>query len=418
MYARSPAQGRIRSSTPMLCQQRSPTPASATGICPSLAVCVTGQRELCRRPMRYGEWRPSAIMPITLPLTRSERDWTNYERSPVINAAPSCVLKRCGGAATAASSPTTCWRKGFRWRISWDTTRSTARSSRLACDCYPTGRSYIQPRRRRSMQSADSTPAHVDCTCVYTESLCDGIKTRSASECLRVRGDFVRHQEAAMSEQENKLDGPDFAQGVQLADLVEGSMILGHVAGESVVLARAGGALFAIGAECTHYHGPLAEGMLVADTVRCPWHHACFSLGTGEALGAPALNPVACWRVEQRDDRIFVEHKQELLEPHRAAGAAPAGSPAKIVIVGGGAAGFAAAEKLRRERYEGDLVMVSGEEVPPVDRPNLSKDYLAGKAPEEWIPLRPASFYSENGIDLRLGTNATGIDVRAREVVF
>jgi nitrite reductase/ring-hydroxylating ferredoxin subunit len=80
-----------------------------------------------------------------------------------------------------------------------------------------------------------------------------------------------------MSEQENKLDGPDFGRGVPLADLAEGGMILGHAAGESVVLARTGGAWFAIGAECTHYHGPLAEGTLVADTVRCPWHHACFT---------------------------------------------------------------------------------------------------------------------------------------------
>src|SRR6266849_1994414 len=136
-----------------------------------------------------------------------------------------------------------------------------------------------------------------------------------------------------------------------------------------------------------------AEGLVVGDTVRCPWHHACFSLKTGEALHAPAFSPLACWKVERRDDRIFVTHKKELMEPHRTVGVAPAGSPSKIV-------------------------MVSGEEVPPVDRPNLSKDYLAGKAPEEWVPLRPDSFYSENGIDLRLGTNATNIDGRAREVVF
>ena len=101
-----------------------------------------------------------------------------------------------------------------------------------------------------------------------------------------------------MSEQEKKLDGPDFAQGVALADIAEGGMILGHAAGEAVLLARRGHQLFAIGAECTHYHGPLAEGVLVEDTVRCPWHHACFSLRTGEALRAPALNPVPCWRVE------------------------------------------------------------------------------------------------------------------------
>ena len=114
-----------------------------------------------------------------------------------------------------------------------------------------------------------------------------------------------------MSEQEEKLDGPDFAQGVPFGNLAEGSMIVGHVAGEAVVLARTGGALFAIGAECTHYHGPLAEGMLVADTVRCPWHHACFSLRTGEALRAPALNPVARWRVEQQDGKISVGEKLE-----------------------------------------------------------------------------------------------------------
>ena len=114
-----------------------------------------------------------------------------------------------------------------------------------------------------------------------------------------------------MSEQEKRLDGPDFAQGVALADIAEDGMILGHVAGGSVLLARRGHELFAIGAECTHYHGPLAEGILVEDTVRCPWHHACFSLRTGEALRAPALNPVPCWRVEQRNGTVYVREKIE-----------------------------------------------------------------------------------------------------------
>ncbi len=184
--------------------------------------------------------------------------------------------------------------------------------------------------------------------------------------------------------------GPDLTQGVPVDRLSDGRMLAGHVGEEVVLLVQRGNDFFAVGATCTHYGGPLADGLVVGDTVRCPWHHACFSLRTGEALHAPAFSPLACWKVERRNDRLFVQHKQELLEPHRTAGATPAGSPAKIVIVGGGAAGFAAAEKLRRERYEGDLVMVSGEEVPP----------------------------AENGIDLRLGTNATGIDVRAREVVF
>src|SRR5258708_1059100 len=120
--------------------------------------------------------------------------------------------------------------------------------------------------------------------------------------------------------------------------LSDGRMLAGDVGEEALVLVRRGDDFFAVDAACTHYGGPLAEGLLVGDTVRCPWHHACFSLKTGEALDAPAFSPLACWKVERRDDRIFVEYKQELLEPHRAAGAAPAGSPAKIVIVGGGAA--------------------------------------------------------------------------------
>lgn len=187
-------------------------------------------------------------------------------------------------------------------------------------------------------------------------------------------------------------DGPDLAQGVPVDRLADGGMLAGHVGEEPVLVVRRGDDLFAVGATCTHYGGPLADGLVVGDTVRCPWHHACFSLKTGEALHAPAFSPLACWEVEQRDNRIFVQRKKKVLEPRRAEGAAPSGSLSKIVIVGGGAAGFAAAEKLRRERYEGDLVMVSGEEVTPVDRPNLSKDYLAGKAPEEWVPLRPDSF--------------------------
>jgi len=217
-----------------------------------------------------------------------------------------------------------------------------------------------------------------------------------------------------MSEENAKLAGPDFAEGVPVADLAEGGMILGQVAGEAVLLARNGGALFAIGAECTHYHGPLAEGVLVADTVRCPWHHACFSLRSGEALRAPALNPVTCWRVEQRDGTIYVREK---LEPaRRPARTAADAAPESIVIIGGGAAGNAAAEMLRREGYAGPVTMVSADDAGPYDRPNLSKDYLAGTAPEEWIPLRSSEFYAERGIELKLGVRAMAIEAKAREI--
>jgi apoptosis-inducing factor 3 len=215
-----------------------------------------------------------------------------------------------------------------------------------------------------------------------------------------------------MSSEQAKPSGPDLAQGVAFADIADGGMLLGHVDGEAVLLARRGEALYAIGATCTHYSGPLAEGLMVDDTVRCPWHHACFSLRTGEALAAPALNPVSCWRVEREQDRVIVREK--LAE--RPAPKATGPSPGPIVILGGGAAGNAAAEMLRREGYEGGITMLSADESGPYDRPNLSKDYLAGTASEDWIPLRPESFYREHGIDLVLGARAAAIDRVAKRV--
>src|SRR6476659_5748828 len=103
-----------------------------------------------------------------------------------------------------------------------------------------------------------------------------------------------------MSATQSETTGPDLTQGIALDALADGAMLAGHVGDDQVLLARRGNEFFAIGATCTHYNGPLAEGLLVGDTVRCPWHHACFSLRTGEALRAPALNPLGCWSTELR----------------------------------------------------------------------------------------------------------------------
>jgi NADPH-dependent 2,4-dienoyl-CoA reductase/sulfur reductase-like enzyme/nitrite reductase/ring-hydroxylating ferredoxin subunit len=214
----------------------------------------------------------------------------------------------------------------------------------------------------------------------------------------------------------NQSETPDLAGGIAEGDLADGAMLVGHVGEEAVLLVRRGAEVFAIGATCTHYGGPLGEGLMVADTVRCPWHHACFSLRTGEALAAPALTATACWRIERRDGRLFVREKvSEAARPMPARAQPSAG---RMVIIGGGAAGYAAAEMLRREGYGGAVTIVSADHAPPYDRPNLSKDYLAGTAPEEWIPLRPDEFYAENGIELRLGTTATAIDVAGRRIVL
>ncbi len=215
-----------------------------------------------------------------------------------------------------------------------------------------------------------------------------------------------------MSGGEAQLSGPDLAAGIAFADLPDGGSLLGHLAGEPVLVVRRGEEVFAVGATCTHYGGPLAEGVVVGDTVRCPWHHACFSLRTGEAVRAPALNPVACYRVERTGDRIVVGEKIET-HPERSAP-----GPDPILIVGAGAAGNAAAEALRRAGYRGTVRLLGAEDEPPYDRPNLSKDYLAGSAPEEWIPLHPRELYAEHRIELALGNRVTAIDPRAKTVTL
>ena len=219
-----------------------------------------------------------------------------------------------------------------------------------------------------------------------------------------------------MAQDQPDPSGPDLAHGIPEATLPDGGKLVGHVGDDEVLLVRRGADIFAIGAHCTHYHGPLVDGLVVGETVRCPWHHACFDLRTGEALRAPALSPVPCWAVERHDGKIFVLGKREGSKLPRGK---PAGrAPEKVVIVGGGAAGFAAAEMLRRRDYQGSIVMLSTDDALPYDRPNLSKDYLAGSAPEDWVPLRGKDFYSEHGIDVQLRQEAVGIDIKGREVLL
>jgi apoptosis-inducing factor 3 len=208
---------------------------------------------------------------------------------------------------------------------------------------------------------------------------------------------------------------PDLAQGFDGASVADGGMLLGRVGDDDVLVARVGNDWFAVGAKCTHYRGPLAEGLLVGDTVRCPLHHACFSLRTGEALRAPAFDPIACWRVDREGDRVFVREK---LPQQTAASAAPANVPSSVIIVGGGAAGSAAADMLKREGYTGPIAIINADADPPVDRPNLSKDYLAGEAQDDWIPVWSAESYAERGIDLILERRVTAIDAAARAVLL
>ena len=216
---------------------------------------------------------------------------------------------------------------------------------------------------------------------------------------------------------ENDAPRPDFRDGFALEGLPDGGSVLGRVDTEDAILVRQGDQLFAVGAHCTHYHGPLAEGLVVDETVRCPWHHACFSLRTGEALRAPALDPIPCWRVERVGDLAYVREKVIASGPHTSPPSSRSGSqPESVVIIGGGGAGLAAAEMLRRGGYDGSLTMLSADDSPPTDRPNLSKDFLAGTAKDEWIPLQAAEFYTERRIDLVLNARVSSLDTRKKLV--
>jgi len=207
--------------------------------------------------------------------------------------------------------------------------------------------------------------------------------------------------------------GPDLVKGVALASVPAEGVLAGHVDGSPVLLSRLQDAIFAVSGACTHYGAALAEGLVVDGEVHCPWHHACFSLRTGQALKAPAFAALKTWRVDIVGDTVFVRDAPGETKPEPAR---PRTNPDRIVIVGGGAAGFAAAERLRGLGFSGSLTMLSADDAAPCDRPNLSKDYLAGTASEDWIPLQPAEFYRDQRIDLRLACDVARIDTASRDV--
>jgi NADPH-dependent 2,4-dienoyl-CoA reductase/sulfur reductase-like enzyme/nitrite reductase/ring-hydroxylating ferredoxin subunit len=216
-----------------------------------------------------------------------------------------------------------------------------------------------------------------------------------------------------MSQSDAPPPGPDFSLGVLLVSIPYSGVLAGHVDGTAVLLARTDGEIHALSGTCTHYGAPLAEGLVVGDEIRCPWHHACFSLRSGRARHAPAFAPLATWQVDIIDDMVFVRGEAA---PKDAPSTRPLGMPGRIVIIGGGAAGYAAALRLRELGFAGSLTMLSADDAAPYDRPNLSKDYLAGTAPADWIPLQGADFYTGHGIDLRLDCQVAGIDTGARQV--
>jgi NADPH-dependent 2,4-dienoyl-CoA reductase/sulfur reductase-like enzyme/nitrite reductase/ring-hydroxylating ferredoxin subunit len=213
-----------------------------------------------------------------------------------------------------------------------------------------------------------------------------------------------------------RLTGPDLSAGIEISRVPENMPLLGHANGAAVILVRKESVFHALGATCSHYSGPLGDGIVVGQTVRCPWHHACFDLRTGEAVGAPALDSIPCYEVVRNGDRVSVGAKKTPLLPVLAPSSGNVAS--KIVIVGAGAAGAAAAEKLRRLGYAGAVTLVGDEAPGPVDRPNLSKDFLAGNAPMEWVTLRDDAFYEKLQIEFIKGDAAVELEVKDKSITL
>ena len=205
----------------------------------------------------------------------------------------------------------------------------------------------------------------------------------------------------------------------RLSDLRDGEMKEVSVDGSGVLLARVDGECFAVGANCPHYGAPLAEGALSGGRIVCPWHHACFDVRTGDCEEAPAFDSLPRFEVTIDGDEILL-HLPEKMPDRRTPPMSPR-DPADervFVILGGGAAGYMAAQTLREDGFTGRVLLISREDRPPYDRPNLSKDYLQGHAEPGWMPLRPSEFYEEHGIEILLGKAAARVDTAEKTITF
>ncbi|HEX4768825.1 MAG TPA: FAD-dependent oxidoreductase [Lichenihabitans sp.] len=208
---------------------------------------------------------------------------------------------------------------------------------------------------------------------------------------------------------------PDLAAGLALSDIPEGQIVEARAGDEKILLWRQGDGVRAFEGSCTHLGAPLAEGLVIDGTIRCPWHHACFSLRSGEALAAPAFAPLRQWPVALAGGQLTLAGPPRA--PTRTIPKPGDAAPRTIVIVGGGAGGFAAADRLRRDGYAGSLTVVSDDVDAPYDRTLLTKDYLAGTTGEDGLGISPVTLH-DLGVDLRLGTTVERIERDAKRVVL
>ncbi|RXD07281.1 (2Fe-2S)-binding protein [Sphingomonas sp. UV9] len=204
----------------------------------------------------------------------------------------------------------------------------------------------------------------------------------------------------------------DLGKGMPATDLHDDTPIAGSFGGEDVILVRHGGKICAFAGKCTHQGAPLETGMVIDGTVRCPWHHARFSLEDGEAVSAPAFAPLDKFTVVEEGGVLTVTGKEA--RTHTTPSAPSIG---KVVIVGGGAAGHACADMLARSGVGGDVTILSDDADAPYDRTAVSKDYLAGDAERDETALPEPGLGRGPAPQVMTRVAVASIDVEGRAVI-
>ncbi|WP_116108980.1 FAD-dependent oxidoreductase [Lewinella sp. IMCC34191] len=210
---------------------------------------------------------------------------------------------------------------------------------------------------------------------------------------------------------------------LSLSQLPEGHLHKAKVGDYDVLLANLKGEIYAVENKCSHYQLPLDGGSLCEHRLRCPFHHACFDIRTGEQLEAPGMDGLPRFEVTIKDDQIHVSDKpvdqngpEKLVEAYT--GNASSSDHYTYAVVGGGTAAAYGVEAIRANDPEGSILMVSEEELPPYDRTKVSKAFMQGDDSVYTLPLRDAEFYQKIGVDFRGGAQVRSLNVQGNELTL
>jgi len=203
-------------------------------------------------------------------------------------------------------------------------------------------------------------------------------------------------------------------------DLHDGQMQQIEVEESQILLSKVNGKFYATGAFCTHYGAPLEKGILCGERIVCPWHNACFNAIAGQQLEPPGLDSLTTFGTRVEGENVLVKLPDEISQQRtlQMARHIPHSETRTLVILGAGAAGMNAAERLRQEGFQGRVVLISESPESPYDRTKLSKSYLQGKAKKAALSLREKDFYAQHDIELRFGQAVTEVNPLQMSVTF